>query len=94
MMNFICFVVYCYLIIKVAESAAEMIDNYDKNYKNKGNQFEEYNIGNHSAMRIDIAKGNINLKIVSSLGTVLLDKQVKDSKSSRKLIYITTKLEE
>ena len=66
----------------------------DKNYNNKGNQFEEYNIGNHSAMRIDIADGKFNLKIVSSLGTVLLDKQVKDSKSSRKLIYITTKLEE
>ena len=65
-----------------------------KNYNNKGNQFEEYNIGNHSAMRIDIADGNFNLKIVSSLGTVLLDKQVKDSKSSRKLIYITTKLDE
>ena len=66
----------------------------DKNYNNKGNQFEEYNIGNHSAMRIDIADGKFNLKIVSSLGTVLLDKQVKDSKSSRKLIYITTKLDE
>lgn len=66
----------------------------EKNYNNKGNQFEEYNIGNHSAMRIDIADGNINLKIVSSLGTVLLDKKVKDAKAGRKLIYITTKLEE
>ena len=66
----------------------------EKNYNNKGNQFEEYNIGNHSAMRIDIADGNINLKIVSSLGTVLLDKKVKDAKADRKLIYITTKLEE
>lgn len=62
----------------------------DKNYENKGNQFEEYNIGNHSAMRIDIADGNINLKIVSSLGTVLLDKKVKDAKANKKLIYITT----
>ena len=66
----------------------------EKNYNNKGNQFEEYNIGSHSAMRIDIADGNINLKIVSSLGTVLLDKKVKDAKAGRKLIYITTKLEE
>lgn len=66
----------------------------EKNYNNKGNQFEEYNIGNHSAMRIDIADGNFNLKIVSSLGTVLLDKKVKDAKAGRKLIYITTKLEE
>lgn len=64
----------------------------DKNYENKGNQFEEYNIGNHSAMRIDIADGNINLKIVSSLGTVLLDKKVKDAKANKKLIYITTEI--
>jgi len=66
----------------------------DKNYENKGNQFEEYNIGNHSAMRIDIADGNINLKIVSSLGTVLLDKKVKDAKANKKLIYITTGIED
>lgn len=65
----------------------------DKNYNNKGNQFEEYNIGNHSAMRIDIADGKFNLKIVSSKGVVLLDKQVKDAKSGRKLVYITTKME-
>ncbi len=66
----------------------------DKNYNNKGNQFEEYNIGNHSAMRIDIADGKFNLKIVSSKGVVLLDKQVKDAKSGRKLVYITTKMED
>ena len=66
----------------------------EKNYNNKGNQFEEYNIGNHSAMRIDIADGNFNLKIVSSEGKVLLDKKVKDAKAGRKLIYITTKLGE
>jgi len=35
MINLICFLVYCYLIIKLAESAAEVIDNYDKNYRNK-----------------------------------------------------------
>ena len=62
--------------------------------QNKGNQFEEYNIGNHSAMRIDIANGNINLKIVSSLGTVLLNKVVKDAKAGKKTVYITTKMED
>lgn len=61
-----------------------------KNYKNKGNQFEEYNIGNHSAMRIDIADGNIHLKIVTSKGTVLLDKTVKNTKVDKKMVYITT----
>jgi hypothetical protein len=66
----------------------------DKNYDNKGNQFEEYNIGNHSAMRIDIADGNINLKIVSSKGLVLLDKKVKDAKANKKMVYITTKMED
>ena len=76
------------------KSPPEIYTYMEKNYNNKGNQVEEYNIGNHSAMRIDIADGNINLKIVSSLGTVLLDKKVKDAKAGRKLIYITTKLEE
>ena len=61
-----------------------------KNYKGKGNQFEEYNIGNHSAMRIDIENGNIHLKIVSSNGAVLLDKIVKDTKANKGLVYITT----
>ena len=65
-----------------------------KNYKNKGNQFEEYNIGAHSAMRIDIADGNINLKIVNPFGTVLLDKRVKDEKAGKKTVYITTELKD
>jgi len=65
-----------------------------KNYKNKGNTFEEYNIGAHSAMRIDIADGNIGLKIVTSNGYTLLDKTVKNAKSGRKLVHITTKLED
>lgn len=60
-----------------------------KNYEGKGNQFEEYNIGNHSAMRIDIADGNIHLKIVFSNGYVLLDKVVKDAKANKELVYIT-----
>lgn len=64
-----------------------------KDYQNKGNQFEEYNIGAHSAMRIDIADGNINLKIVSPRGVVLLDKVVKDSKAGKKRVYITTKMD-
>ncbi len=66
----------------------------EKNYKSKGNQFEEYNIGAHSGMRIDIADGNIHLKVVSTKGVVLLDKIVKDTKADRKLIYITTGLDE
>lgn len=65
-----------------------------KNYKNKGNQFEEYNIGAHSAMRIDIADGNINLKIVNPFGTVLLDKRVKDEKAGKKTVYITTEIKD
>ena len=64
----------------------------DKDYQGKGNQFEEYNIGAHSAMRIDIANGNINLKIVSPKGSVLMDKVVKDAKTNRKLVFITTKI--
>lgn len=66
-------------------------------YKDKntvrGNKFEEYNIGGHTAMRIDIADGNINLKIVDSQGTVELDKVVKDAKAGRKTIYLTTPLD-
>lgn len=63
-------------------------------YKDKNtvrnNKFEEYNIGAHTAMRIDIADGNINLKIVDSNGTVELDKVVKDAKSGRKTVYLTS----
>ena len=66
----------------------------DKNYKNKGNQFEEYNIGAHSGMRIDIADGNIHLKIVSTKGVVLLDKMIRNGKAEKKLIYITTGLDD
>lgn len=66
----------------------------DKNYKGKGNQFEEYNIGAHSGMRIDIADGSINLKIVSTQGAVLLDKMVKNGKADKKMIYITTGLDD
>ena len=66
----------------------------DKNYKNKGNKFEEYNIGAHSGMRIDIADGAIHMKIVSTQGKVLLEKTVKNGKTDKKLIYITTGLEE
>ena len=65
----------------------------DKNYKGKGNQFEEYNIGAHSAMRIDIANGSVKLKIVSTNGVVLMDKVVKNTKAENKLIYITTSLD-
>ena len=61
-----------------------------KNYKGKGNQFEEYNIGAHSAMRIDIADGNIHLKIVSTEGKVLLDKTSKDTKANKIPVYITS----
>ena len=60
----------------------------------KGNQFEEYNIGAHSGMRIDIADGNINLKIVSTQGAVLLDKMVKNGKADKKMIYITTGIDD
>ena len=66
----------------------------EKNYKSKGNQFEEYNIGAHSGMRIDIADGNIGLKIVSTTGVMLLDKTVKNSKAGKKLIFITTELDD
>ena len=66
----------------------------DKNYKNNGNKFEEYNIGAHSGMRIDIADGSIHMKIVSTQGKVLLEKTVKNGKTDKKLIYITTGLEE
>ena len=62
----------------------------EKNYKNKGNQFEEYNIGAHSGMRLDIANNNIHIKIVSTKGVVLLDKTIKNGKSDKKMIYITT----
>ena len=62
-----------------------------KNYKGKGNQFEEYNIGAHSGMRIDIADGNIHLKIVSTQGKVLLDKNSKDIKANKIPVYITSK---
>ncbi|MCR4920751.1 MAG: metallophosphoesterase [Bacteroidaceae bacterium] len=66
----------------------------DKNYKGKGNKFEEYNIGAHSGMRLDIADGSIHLKIVSTQGTVLLDKIVKNNKADKKMIYITTGLDD
>lgn len=67
---------------------------YVYNGKNtvRSNKFEEYNIGSHTGMRIDIADGNINLKIVDSKGTVELDKTVKDSKSGRKTVFLTTPL--
>lgn len=62
-----------------------------KNYKGKGNQFEEYNIGAHSGMRIDIADGNVHLKIVSTEGKVLLDKNTKDVKANKIPVYITSR---
>ena len=34
-MNIIYFIVMFYLFVKLAESAAEVMDNYDKNYRNK-----------------------------------------------------------
>ena len=34
-MNIIYFIIMFYLLVKLAESAAEMVDNYNKNYKNK-----------------------------------------------------------
>ena len=53
----------------------------------------EYQLGNAEAKRlIDIANGNINLKIVSPKGSVLMDKVVKDAKTNRKLVFITTKI--
>jgi len=35
MMNIIYFIVMFYLLVKLAESFAEMVDNYNKNYRNK-----------------------------------------------------------
>lgn len=61
------------------------------NYQGKGNQFEEYNIGAHSGMRIDIADGNIHLKIVSTQGKVLLDKNTKDTKANKIPVYVTSR---
>jgi len=63
---------------------------YDKNYKTYGNNFEEYTNGAQRGIRIDIANGNIHIKIMSAQGDVFLDKTVKDSKSRKKLVYITT----
>jgi hypothetical protein len=45
-------------------------------------------------MRIDIADGSIHMKIVSTQGKILLEKTVKNGKTDKKLIYITTGLEE
>lgn len=61
----------------------------DKN-SNRGNKFQEYNIGAHTGMRIDIADGNINLKIADTQGHILMDKVVKDVKSGRKTVFLTT----
>lgn len=61
------------------------------NYKGQGNKFDEYIVGAHTGMRVDIAQGNIALKIVDHQGNVLLDKVVKDPKSGRKTVFLTTK---
>ena len=34
-MNIIYFIIMFYLFVKLAESFAEMVDNFDKNYRNK-----------------------------------------------------------
>ena len=61
------------------------------NYNGQGNKFEEYIIGAHTGMRIDIADGNIRLKIADHQGNVLMDKVVKDSKAAQKTVILTTK---
>lgn len=60
-----------------------------ENYNNQGNHFVEYNFGNHNGLRIDIAQGKINLKIVDSAGNVSLDKVVKDERSGQQLIFLS-----
>lgn len=64
---------------------------FAKNTK-RNNKFEEYNIGGHTGMRIDIADGKINLKIVDSKGTVEMDKVINDDKAGRKTIFLTAPL--
>ena len=58
------------------------------NHNGQGNQFEEYIIGAHTGMRIDIEQGNIKLKIVDTKGHVLLDKVVKEAKADRKTVLL------
>ncbi len=61
------------------------------NFNGQGNKFEEYIVGAHTGMRIDIADGSIRLKIADHQGNVLLDKVVKDSKAAQKTVILTTK---
>ncbi len=61
-----------------------------ENYNGQGNKFEEYIIGGHTGMRIDIADGNIRLRIADHQGNMLLDKVVKDSKAAQKTVFLTT----
>lgn len=60
-------------------------------FNGQGNKFEEYIIGAHTAMRVDIENGNIRLRIVDHQGNVFLDKVVKDAKAGRKTVFLTTK---
>ena len=54
------------------------------------NDIVEYNFGNHTGMRIDIAQGKINLKIADSAGNVYLDKVIKDERNGQQLIFLST----
>ena len=64
---------------------------FGENYNGQGNKFDEYIVGAHTAMRIDIEGGNIRLRVVDHQGNVLLDKGVKDPKADQKTVFITTK---
>lgn len=64
--------------------------HFGENYNGQGNKFEEYIIGGHTGMRLDIADGNIRLKIADHQGNVLLDKVVKDPKAAQKTVFLTT----
>lgn len=64
--------------------------HFDKNYQSYGNTYEEYNNGAQRGIRVDIANGNIHIKIMSAQGDVFLDKTVKDSKARKKTVFITT----
>lgn len=60
------------------------------NYEGQGNKFEEYIIGYHSAMRIDISEdGAFNVKVVDCHGNVIMDKVVKGPKSDTQTVFLT-----
>lgn len=61
-----------------------------ENYNGQGNKFEEYLIGCHTAMRIDIAEdGSFNVKVVDCHGNVYMDKKVKGPKSDTQTVFLT-----